>query len=155
MRAKGPAYARYLIDQVKAFVDREYRTRQGPEWTCAMGSSLGGLISLYLGLAHADTFGRIGALSPTVMWSDERMFRAWNSHSERWTRIYIDAGANELLPIDGMDLDYGRYTRRFFEHLRQLGYGDHELRCVLEPGGQHSEVDWRRRLPGAMRWLLR
>ena len=51
--------------------------------------------------------------------------------------------------------DYATITRRFGEHLASLGYADHELRVVLEPGGQHSEADWQRRFPEAMAWLLR
>ena len=49
---------------------------------------------------------------------------------------------------------YGDATREFFHHLKRLGYADHELFLVLEPGGHHHEKDWQRRLPLAMRWLL-
>ncbi|MDQ3267059.1 MAG: esterase family protein [Myxococcota bacterium] len=154
VRAKGEDYARWLVGSLKPFVDHHYRTRPQPEWTASIGSSLGGLISLYLGLAHPGTFGRIGALSPTVMWSDRRLFSVWGAHPPYSTRIYLDAGAHEQLTIDGVTLDYGAETRRFHAHLQGLGYGDRELLLVLEPGGQHSEVDWRRRLPFALRWLL-
>jgi hydrogenase expression/formation protein HypE len=40
------------------------------------------------------------------------------------------------------------------EHLDALGYASHELRLVQDPGGEHSEVDWRRRFPEAIRWLF-
>jgi len=154
VKAKGKRYARYLAGELKPMIDQAYRTRPGPEWTAAVGSSLGGLISLYLGLEHGDVFGRIGALSPTVMWSGRRIFREWRTHRRRWTRIYLDAGAHEVLDLGELRLDYGRWTREFHAHLERLGYAGHELALVLEPGGQHSEVDWRRRLPLAFRWLL-
>lgn len=153
-RAKGEQYTRWLSETVKPLIDREYRTRPEARFTATLGSSMGGLVSLLLGLWRPDTFGRIGAFSPTVMWSDEQLFSAWSRHSGCWTRIYLDAGLHETLDIDGVHLDYGRDTRRFHEHLRSVGYGDHELMLVLEPMGQHSEVDWRRRLPFALRWLL-
>ena len=61
---------------------------------------------------------------------------------------------HEHLLIDGIHLDYGTHARQFFAHLKRLGYDDHEVCLVLEPGGQHSERDWARRLPFAFRWLL-
>jgi predicted alpha/beta superfamily hydrolase len=154
VKAKGEAYSRFLIDRVKPFIDAKYRTRPEAKWTGAMGSSLGGLISLYLGYAHADVFGRIGALSPTVMWSDHALFREWRDRGSHPLRIYLDAGLHEKLEIDGIELDYGRETREFYTHLKRIGFSDHELCLILEPGGQHSEVDWHRRLPFAFRWLL-
>jgi len=154
VKAKGPDYARWLVESLKPFIDQQYRTRPEAQWTATLGSSMGGLISLYLGMAHPQTFGRIGAFSPTVMWSNHGLFSAWRQHTPHPLRIYLDAGAHEQLTFDGFTLDYGTETRRFHDHLRRLGYGDHELMLVLEPGGQHSEVDWRRRLPFALRWLL-
>jgi len=152
--ARGSMYADFVVHHLKPYVDRVYRTRQGPEWTATMGSSMGGLMALYLGWRYPDVFGRIGGVSPTVMWSDGRLFQQWTRHTRKWSRIYLDAGATERFLFAGVDLDYGHGTREFFRHLKRLGYADHELRLVLEPGGQHSEVDWRRRLPGALQWLL-
>lgn len=154
VKARGEAYGRFLVEHLKPLVDLNYRTREGAEWTGAMGSSLGGLISLYLGCRYPQVFGRIGALSPTVMWSDGRLFSEWGAHPRRWTRIYLDAGAQEFIDADGLPLNYGEATRAFYEHLKGLGYADHEVSLVLEPGGEHHEKDWQRRLPTAMRWLL-
>ncbi|MBF5043412.1 alpha/beta hydrolase [Aggregicoccus sp. 17bor-14] len=154
IKARGPEYARFLVEHLKPWVDRTYRTRPGPESTAVIGSSLGGLISLYLGLAYPHVFGRVGGMSPTVMWSEGRLFHAWQQHSRQWSRIYLDAGSNEHIEAGGMPLNYGEATRDFFHHLRRLGYGDHELFLVLEPGGIHHERDWQRRLPLALRWLL-
>lgn len=154
VKARGEAYGRFLVEHLKPLVDRTYRTRPQSEWTGAMGSSLGGLISLYLGCRYPEVFGRIGALSPTVMWSQGRLFQEWSAHRRRWTRIYLDAGEQEFLHADGVPLNYGEATRAFYEHLQRAGYADHEVSLVLEPGGEHHERDWQRRLPQAMQWLL-
>jgi hypothetical protein len=53
-----------------------------------------------------------------------------------------------------MPLDYAGATRGFAEHLSRLGYGPHELRLWLEPGANHHEIDWARRLPETFAWLL-
>jgi predicted alpha/beta superfamily hydrolase len=154
VQARGEQYGRFMVEQLKPYVDRTYRTRSGAEWTGTMGSSLGGLISLYLGWKYPEVFGRIGALSPTVMWSESKLFTQWREHMRRWTRIYLDAGSTEYLDGGGVALNYGQATREFYGHLKHLGYHDHEVILVLEPGGQHHELDWQRRLPFAMRWLL-
>lgn len=151
---RGPAYASFLVESLKPWVDATYRTRPGPEWTATMGSSLGGLISLYLGWRHPDVFGRIGGVSPTVMWSLGRLFEAWTAHTGRWSRIYLDTGAHETVQWDQVHLDYGSGVRAFHEQLRRAGYADWELRLVVDETGGHHESDWQRRLPGVFRWLL-
>jgi predicted alpha/beta superfamily hydrolase len=154
VKARGEAYGRFLVEQLKPWVDATYRTRPGTEWTGAMGSSLGGLMSLYLGWRYPEVFGRIGALSPTVMWSEGRLYEAWRAHSRRWSRIYLDAGQDEFITAANVPLNYGEATRTFYQHLKGLGYADHEVLLALEPGGAHHERDWQRRLPFAMQWLL-
>jgi predicted alpha/beta superfamily hydrolase len=154
-RGGGAKYAEFLVDHLKPFIDQTYRTRVGGEWTATMGASLGGLISLYLGLSRSKIFGRIGAVSPSVMWANGQMFRDWKHHTNEWSRIYIDAGTEEYIVVDGMPMDYGAAVRNFFLQLKEIGYQDHEAILVLEEGGQHHESDWQRRLPDVMRWLLR
>lgn len=154
VRARGETYARFIVETLKPYVDGIYRTRQGSEWTAVMGSSLGGLMSLYLGWKYPEVFGRIGAMSPSVMWSEYQLFQHWTAHSRRWSRIYLDAGMPEWIEPGGVPLPYGEATRDFYFHLKGLGYADHELALVLEPGGLHHEPAWQRRLPLAMNWLL-
>jgi len=64
--ARAGPFVHFLVNELKPFVDRVYRTRPESEWTTVMGASLGGLMSLYLGWRHPDVFGRVGALSPSV-----------------------------------------------------------------------------------------
>jgi len=154
VKSRTKRYASFLIEHLKPFIDQSFRTRPGRSWTAVAGSSLGGLVSLWLGWAHPEVYGRVGAFSPTVMWNKRRLFRAWDAHGERPLRLYLDAGATELFDGGEIHLDYGTAVREFAKHLRDLGYGPDELRVVLEPGGEHSEVDWRRRLPDALAWLL-
>lgn len=154
VKARGDRYARFVVETLKPYVDRTYRTRTESQWTGVMGSSLGGLISLYLGFKHPDIFGRIGGFSPTVMWGEDHLKQAWSAHSRKWSRIYLDAGSTEYIHAGKLPLNYGEATKDFYFHLKRLGYSDHELFLVLEPSGQHHEKDWQRRLPLALRWLL-
>jgi enterochelin esterase-like enzyme len=150
----GGQYARFLVETLRPYLEARFATRGGPEWTAVAGSSLGGLISLHLSRSFPATFGRVAALSPTVMWADGLLFHEWRAHSRQWSRIYLDSGANEVLYEDGRAFDYASSVRAFWAHLKEMGYAEHEVRLVLEPGGNHHERDWRRRLPDALRWLL-
>ncbi len=65
---EGDRYGRLLREEVKPFLDRTYRTRPEPEHTGLGGSSLGGLISLYLGLQSPDVFRKLAVMSPSLWW---------------------------------------------------------------------------------------
>ena len=68
---QGPLYARLLVDELKPLIDSTLRTRPDPADTGLAGSSLGGLISLAIGLDYPQVFGKLGVLSPSV-WRNGR-----------------------------------------------------------------------------------
>jgi predicted alpha/beta superfamily hydrolase len=155
VEGRAGAFAQFLIQQLKPRIDAEYRTLTGRQDTATVGSSLGGLFSLYLGRFHSSAFGRVGAFSPTVMWCGRELFKRWTSKAEDNVALYLDAGSEERFEFEGRSFDYGPAARDFYAHLKGLGYTSQELCFVLEPGGQHHESDWARRLPFAFRWLLK
>ncbi len=154
VQARGPLYVAFLTDYLKPWVDRTWRTRRDPEHTAIMGSSLGGLVSLYAGWARPELFGRLGGVSPSVMWSAGRLFDFWRARPRQRQRIYLDVGTNEGFRQGEVLLDYPTAVRAFWHHLKALGYDDQELKLVVDEGGGHDESSWRRRLPDTMGWLL-
>lgn len=152
---RAERYGAFVVEHLKPEVDRALRTRGGPEWTATVGSSMGGLVSLFLALRWPQVFGRVGALSPSVTWAQGRLFRDWNcSPAGGLPRIYLDAGADERFQACDFEWHYGAAAADFAGHLRGLGFRERDLKVVLEPGGRHEEADWRRRLPAALEWLL-
>jgi predicted alpha/beta superfamily hydrolase len=154
VKGRGEQYVSFIADVLKPYIDSHYRTRTDAVRTGIMGSSLGGLISLYAGWRRPEVFGRIGAVSPTVMWSVGRLFDAWTEHTHHWSRIYIDVGAHERIYQQHVPLDYAEFVQKFHAQLHSLGYADHELTLFVDPDGVHHESSWMRRLPQAFRWLL-
>jgi predicted alpha/beta superfamily hydrolase len=61
----GDQYLAFITQAVKPLIDTDYRTLPGREHTGIMGSSMGGLISLYAFFRHPEVFGFAGALSPS------------------------------------------------------------------------------------------
>lgn len=144
---RGDAYLSFLIDTVKPLIDRDFRTRPERDDTAIVGSSMGGLISLYAFFRHPRTFGSAGAMSPALWFAGGAAFSYLERVSFVPGRIYLDVGtlegAGEL-----------RDVRRLYRLLRRKGYSRGELRLVVERGGQHREAAWARRLPGQLRFLL-
>jgi predicted alpha/beta superfamily hydrolase len=141
---RGEAYLDFLIATVKPVVDRTFRTRPERAFTGILGSSMGGLISLYGFFRHPDIFGFIGGLSPAFWFGGQPLY-AFMQHAPYVPgRIYLDRGLRER-----------GGARRMIELLTERGYVlDRDLCYVEEAGGEHTEEAWARRLPGALRFLL-
>lgn len=151
---RGWAFRDFLVNHLKPFVDSTWRTRTGPRDTAVIGSSMGGLMSLALGRTRPDVFGRIGAVSPSVMWAGGEVFRLWDSPTGAWMRLYLDTGDQERTWFHDTLLDYVESVQAFAAHLRRVGVKDHEMRFVLARDHAHHEQAWRARLPDTLRWLL-
>lgn len=150
MGGKGPQYARMLVDEVKPFIDKTYRTKRDRANTGVMGSSLGGLISLYLARNNGDTFGKIGAMSPSVWWS-QRAVLADLKGLRTDDRIWVDMGTQEGSDPQEM-LDDARALKRTL-----LGFGyvsGRSLQYVEDEGAGHNEAAWANRTPYALRFLF-
>jgi predicted alpha/beta superfamily hydrolase len=137
---------------LKPSIDAMLRTRPGREHTAIVGSSLGGLVSSYAGVTRAETFGLVGAMSPSTWW-DERSILVTvatiPSRPLRALRVYVDSGDS------GTSMDGVADTRMLADAYEAAGYvrGD-DLEHLVAPGHEHREAFWRARLPGALAFLL-
>jgi predicted alpha/beta superfamily hydrolase len=70
-RSKGLVrkYARFLMDELKPYIDRKYRTNPDAEFTGLGGSSLGGLATLVIGILYPQAFSRLMVMSPSIWWT--------------------------------------------------------------------------------------
>lgn len=146
---RGDAYLAFLVESVKARVDKDFRTLPTVSHTGIAGSSLGGFISLYALYARPDVFGFAGAFSPYLQFSEE-IFSAVREAPETSASVYLDVGTNETGDDEG-DAKYVTSVKRMAVLLEAKGV---RLRFVVEEGGRHHEAAWSRRFPTAARWLL-
>ncbi len=141
-------YGKFLLEEVMPFVHRDYRAEGGTHRTGIGGSSLGGLVSLYLGLSRSDVFGKIAALSPSVWWH-RRMI---HSFAERVTvsarpRIWLDIGTREG-PRIVEDVE------RYRDILLSRGWRNElDLHYERIEGAEHNETAWARRVGPFLRFL--
>jgi len=147
---EGGGAARYrgaLIEELKPWVDRTWRTRPGPEDTGIAGSSLGGLVSLWIGLTRPEVFSRIASLSTSVWWDDEFIVGFVESLPVKPdVRIWTDVGTGEGRGVAG--------ARRLNEALISRGWREGEdLRYVEAKGALDDETAWAKRLPAVLEFL--
>ena len=89
-------YGRMLTEEVKPFIDEHYRTLPDQSHTALGGSSLGGLVTVYLGLKYAKLFGKMSITSPAAYWDDEMIVKYVNSLPAKTNqRICLTIGTSE------------------------------------------------------------
>ncbi|NOT33077.1 MAG: alpha/beta hydrolase [Candidatus Eisenbacteria bacterium] len=147
------AFGRFVIERVKPEIDREYRSLPDSAHTGIVGSSLGGIVSLYLGIEHPETFGMVGCVSPAAWWGGPELVRRTAARARPGLRVWIDIGTREGGPA-GWEL-----TRRDAEavYLALLARDCRENvdACFLvDEGALHDERAWAARVPALLQFLL-
>ncbi len=145
-------YGRFLVEEVKPFIDATYNTRPEPEHTGVGGSSMGGLISLHLCEWYPEVFGKCAAMSPSLWWDREYYLRTATAKftwPER-CRLWLDIGEHEnsLAPASAVTMRRTARLARLFER-RGLPFHYDEV-----PGGTHSEASWGARFDRVLRFLF-
>jgi len=131
------SYGRSVVEEVKPYIDSHFRTRPGPETTGVMGSSLGGVVSFYMGWQWPQVFGNVGCLSSTFTHQDNLVERVLKEE-RRNIRFYIDTG----WPGDNYEVGHAMAVA-----LAERGYRyGHDFLYFAFPNAEHSERDWGQRL---------
>ena len=145
------AYIDFLAAELKPFIDREYRTLPEPGTTSIMGSSMGGLVSLYALARYPQVFGAAAAVS-THWPAGNGITIAWLAHAlppAGQHRLYFDFGTRTL------DAAYEPFQQRMDKGIEALGYRQgHDWLTLKFEGHEHSEVSWRARVDRPLRFLL-
>ncbi len=151
---EGYQYGKLLVQELKPLIDRTFRTLADPANTALGGSSLGGLITLALGLHYPEVFGKLAVMSPSVWW-DNRSILNILGHGLRGhagpkpnLRIWLDMGTAEgLRHLRDADLLHRRLTVRGWRDGKDLSY-------LRVPGGFHDESAWAFRFDEVLQFLF-
>lgn len=144
---EGELYAAFLVNTLKPFIDSNYRTLSGREYTAIAGSSLGANISLYAGIEYQEVYSKIGIFSPAIWFSDSAYLHVVEEGINEDMRIYFVAGDNEsssMVP-DMMAM---------YDTLIYAGMDESGLQLIHHADGAHSEWYWAREYPDAYEWLF-
>ena len=143
---KGELYGKLLTDDLKPFIDRSYRTKPDAASTALGGSSLGGLISLWVGLQRPDVFGKLAVLSPSVWWDDKAILKAVARKLP--LKLWVDIGSAE----GDTALPDARLLR---DALKEKGWKEGTDLAYQEfDGAQHNEASWAARFDKVLLFLF-
>ncbi|RME03693.1 MAG: hypothetical protein D6805_05545 [Planctomycetota bacterium] len=152
----GEKYAQFLIKTLKPMIDRYYRTRPSREYTAVMGSSLGGLVSLYLVWRHSEVFSQAGVVSPSVWWARRWVVDFVGRYSPRYpVRIWLDMGTQEGGDRDRDGVSDALEDARLLRDVllkRGMRYGKN-FAYFEAVGARHNEYFWAKRLGRIFRFL--
>jgi predicted alpha/beta superfamily hydrolase len=148
-RSKGLArqYGHFLMDELKPYIDRKYRTKQDAEFTGLGGSSLGGLVTLAIGILYPHVFNRLIVMSPSIWWDDFAIYRLVETIEQKPPlKIWLDTGTVE----PGWE-----QARELRDRLIKKGWRlFDDLQYLEAEGADHSEAAWAARVDPALRFLF-
>lgn len=138
---QGQAYLDFIVQTLKPYIDQNYRTLSDQAHTGLLGSSMGGLISLYGGLRHQEVFGRIGVFSPSLWFSPEIFPFIRQTGRRADVHFFILGGQSEMK-------NYDRQLIRLERVLESAGFGRNQVQLRIHRDGRHAEWYWAREFPG-------
>ena len=153
---RGDATLRFMVEELKPMIDREYRTYPFREATGIGGSSMGGLMSLYAGVRYNRWFSKAAcvssAISPCMKALSEDIAK---SEIDADTRFYLSWGTEEAggMADDPADDWKSGAARCNLSAARQLEERGAMTRLICQRGGGHREADWEKLVPGFMDYL--
>jgi predicted alpha/beta superfamily hydrolase len=146
---QADAYGRMLVEELKPFIEGQYRTQPGAE-NCGMGgSSLGGLVTLYLGLQYPEVFSKLAVMSPSVWWRSRTILRTVGALEKKpELRIWLDIGTKESTrAVPDVRLLRDGLIKKGWQLGEDLAYFEAE-------GGEHTESAWALRAGPMLRFLF-
>jgi len=151
-------YLKFIVKELKPYIDKKYSVHQDREHTFIAGSSMGGLISLYVICEYPGIFGGAALISthwPGSFTLKNNPFPAammtyleTQIPSSRDHQLYFDTGDQAL------DAMYPEIQKKADDIIRKAGYSEKHWKTVYFPGEDHSEKAWNKRLSQPLKFLL-
>lgn len=147
----GDQYVSLLADAILPFVRERYGIKPNAEKTAVMGSSMGGLMSMYAMGRRPDVFGTAICFSTHWVFGTEFMVEELTAllPEDGKHRVWTDSGTIEL------DQHYPPFHHAAIEKLKAKGYQEPKhLVGAIYPNTGHHESYWARRVAEALNWWL-
>ena len=144
IKAKGSLYMNWLVNDLKPYIDRKYRTLPDRKNTIIAGSSMGGLMALYGATTYNHVFQRAACLSPSLWIAPGKVLEMIaKANLKNDTCIYMDYGSEEML-------NHATNSEALISTCHFLLTKRVNLTFRIVPGGEHSEASWERQIPTVM-----
>lgn len=145
---KGKNYAAFITETLKPYVDINYRTKPHRDYNGIGGSSMGALISAYIGIVYPKFFSKLMIFSPSFWYSDEIYFDAFKYDYIMPMRAYIYAGEKESVYMS-------QHIHKFRDALAHGEFSSKltRFRISINEEGEHNEYYWGEAFGPAISWL--
>lgn len=137
----GKLYAKFILNELKIYIDETYRTKPDSNNSAIMGSSMGGLFSFQLIWNHPQFIGKAACMSNSFWVNDGRVFDEIKKSSDipKNIKIYLDCGCEEKALI--------KDNKKMCSILNSLRNSNEiDVHCYFDKLGKHTEVDWAARV---------
>lgn len=151
---QGANYLAFLINDLKQYIDENYRTMKMPENTGIVGASFGGLISMYAAYLYPDVFGRIASISGSYWYEEFIRFMRSTDIVYTGRRIYMDVGSLEGTEKENLQRKMVVKNQEAYSILLDKGFSVENCRFVIEEGADHEHSFFIKRFPAALQWLF-
>ncbi len=145
---EGSAYAEFIVNTLKPQIDKTYRTLSNRKNSAIMGSSMGGLISFYVGLKYSQVFSKVGVFSPSFWYSKRSFEFATEQHGINDLKMYFLVGTKEGA---NMVSNVNKMTRI----MKSNGFNENNISKKIVEDAGHNEQFWRSEFEEAILWLFR
>lgn len=135
IHGKGEIFMDWVVNELKPFIDQNFRTFPQRGATGIAGSSMGGLMAYYSIIRYNKVFSKAACLSPSLMVCTTQLM---NEAKEDWihpdTRVYMSMGTKE----------FGSRNIQLFPYLDQFAQAIRPALSKIEivEGGEHNEACW-------------
>ena len=161
-KLRGDAYLKFIVEELKPFIDDRYKPLTSREHTFMMGSSMGGLISLYALCEYPQVFGGVACLSSHLSMGhlpDGFDGEAWATGFRDYVGQHLTEANGSLLYMDhgtkDFDAEYGNYQELLDHVIRSKGWDDQHYVSLVFEGHGHNETCWAQRLDQPLLFLLK
>lgn len=144
---EGDVYLQFIVNSLKPYIDSNFRTFPEKENTGIMGSSMGGLISHYAGLAYPNVFSKIGVFSPSFWYSKSSFDLAKRNTSDNNSKMYFLVGKKEgRKMVSNMN--------KMIKTMKKSGFDKEKINSNIVAGKEHNEAFWKEEFEEAILWLF-
>lgn len=146
----GENYMKFIVETLKPYIDKHYRTKSCRKHTALGGSSLGALISVYGAVKYPKKFGKVLAFSNAFWFNSDEMdafIKNANVNLGR-QKYYFIQGKHESKDMD-------EQTMKVINNLKLKKVKSKNIYNRSDEDGKHNEMYWRREFPAAFLWLLK
>ena len=145
-------YLQFLLDNVMPTLDYNFRTSGDAANTLTAGSSMGGLVSDYIGHQKSDRFGGLGIFSPAY-WAASN-YTEGRTVSNLPLRRYLYMGTAEASAGNASSDVYWQGALNAWNTFMNAGHAANRDLLFEGAVAQHNEPAWSARLPAFFAFAL-